>query len=150
MSYQLKDLISNISTGIKQNNNFEIDLDTEEDPCENSFEQLEAKLINKAKQEFLQFEKSRMLNGEEDCESETLNLNDLTIEQKEILQNLLLASVADLENCCDDCLITYHDISGYINSKALEFNQFNEYLQKLLLGSSSFGTHRNSFSTTIL
>ena len=132
MSYQLKDLISNISTGVEQIDNFE--LQPNDDACENSFELLEAKLINKAKQEFLQMEKTRLVNEDDDddeSDTEMLHLNDLSIEQKEMLQSLLLASVADLENCCDDCLSTYHDISEYINSKALEFNQFNEYLERL-------------------
>jgi hypothetical protein len=127
ISYQLKDLISNISTEIQSKtskfdeNQFDTNLDSQN---EISFEALEAKLIIKAKMEF---EKSQKMQEEDD----TLNLNELTVEQKEILQNLLLASIADLENCCENCLSTYKDISNYINSKALEFNQLNEYLERL-------------------
>jgi len=125
MSFQLKELISNISTDFEnrklEDNQFDSNLDVQN---EISFEALEAKLIIKAK---LEFEKSQMTQEEDS----TLYLSELTLEQKEILQNLLLASIADLENCCEDCLSTYKDISSFINSNALEFNQFNEYLERL-------------------
>ena len=123
MSYQLKDLVSNISTDMPQNNDH-YDIDTNfDDPNEISFEALEAKLIIKAKMEY---EKKQVMQ-----ENETLNLNDLSVEQKEILQNLLLSSVADLEHCCDDCLSTFNEISDFINKKSFEFNQLNEYLERL-------------------
>ena len=127
MSHQLKDLLSLISTGDteKESNNYESseanDLD---DQNEISFEALEAKLIIKAKMEY---EKNQMMREE----SDRLNLSDLSDEQKEILQNLLLSSVADLENCCDDCLATYTDLHDFIKSKSLEFNLFNDYVDRL-------------------
>ena len=123
MSYQLKELISNISTGVQKIEDEQLDSNLDEQN-EISFEAIEAQLIIKAK---LEFEKSKMIHQEDN----TLNITELTVEQKEILQNLLLASIADLENCCEDCLSTYKEISEYINANALEFNQLNEYLERL-------------------
>lgn len=53
----------------------------------------------------------------------------LNNDQKEVLlHNLLLASVAKLENCCDECLTTYNEINEFINSKSVELDEFLLYL----------------------
>ena len=144
MSHQLLDVIANISTS-------EASLSgaRKENPSD-FFEQMEAKLLENAKLELDQMDYESSTSA-----AETLNLNELSHEQKETLQNLLLASVAKLEHCCEDCLSTYNEINDYINSKALEFNEFNEYLSNLnnyeyllnqqMEANGEFGYNENDF-----
>jgi hypothetical protein len=107
ISYQLLDAILCISSD-KTTNNYDL------------FERVESNLIKNAKLPFMN-------------ESETLNnenkINDEFDEENEyLLQNLLLASLARLENCCDECLNTYNEINNLLNIKP---NEYDDYISNM-------------------
>lgn len=47
-----------------------------------------------------------------------------TEEQKQLIQDIFIASVVELEECCEDCLHKYNALNSFINKNAIEFNEF--------------------------
>ena len=123
ISYQLLDAILCISSD-KTTNNYDL------------FEQVESNLIKNAKLPFMN-------------ENETMNQNNNKLddefdeENEYLLQNLLLASLARLENCCDECLNTYNEINNLLNIKP---NEYDDYISNMNAGSVDLLTQQ--FETT--
>ena len=44
--------------------------------------------------------------------------------KQQLIQDILLASVVELEECCEDCLHRYNAINMFINKNPIEFNEF--------------------------
>lgn len=99
-----------------------------------TFESMETKLLENAKLPLSVIESNLMNDDVEtalDGLSSLLNSCDTASEQapKErelLLQSLLLASIAQLEDCCDDCLTTFNEINQLLSVKAN--NEFDEFL----------------------
>lgn len=82
--------------------------------------------VNEVEAKLLENAKLPLMNLEQDTEPELEYSNG---EQKEVLlQNLILASIAQMETCCSKCLNTYNDINELINKKPGELDEVLLYL----------------------
>jgi hypothetical protein len=91
----------------------------------------EAKLIESALLPIINMREAESVNNVEDeynflLDNDLIDLND----QKVYLQNLLTASLKEMENCCDDCLLTFNSFNNLFNQYALEFNEFLQNLNE--------------------
>ena len=51
-------------------------------------------------------------------------LVDTDEQIQQLIQDILLASVVELEDCCNDCILKYNDLNNLINTNAIEFSEF--------------------------
>jgi hypothetical protein len=56
---------------------------------------------------------------------------DAAYEHSQLIQDIFIASVVELEECCEDCLHKYNAIHRFINRNAIEFNEFVSSLNHL-------------------
>ncbi len=50
--------------------------------------------------------------------------NETALEQKRLIHDIFLASIVELDECCEDCLQKYKAIHDFVNKNAIEFNEF--------------------------
>ena len=52
-------------------------------------------------------------------------------QKQQLIQDILLASVVEFEDCCDDCIHKYNALNILITTNAIEFNEFMSSLTDL-------------------
>lgn len=86
---------------------------------------LRPSFLDEEELKLLENAKLPLIHGSQAGNGHSVAMETRTNEQKQqLIQDIFLASVVELEECCEDCVHKYNAINQFINKNAIEFNEF--------------------------